>query len=57
MATSIDFSTQVLGKINDRVLSYSLEDSEIGNRDKHNTIIQDFFLLSLSWSCHESNMQ
>ena len=31
MATSTDFSTQVLRKINERVLGYSLEDSEIGN--------------------------
>ena len=36
MATSTDFSTRVLGKINDQVLGYSLEDSEIGNRNKIN---------------------
>ena len=35
MATSTDFSTLVLGKINDRVLGYSLKDSEIGNWDKY----------------------
>ena len=34
LATSTEFSTRVLGKINDGVLSYLLEDSEIGIKNQ-----------------------
>ena len=52
MATSTDLSTRVLGKINDRVLGYSLEDSEIWKISINIQVFSTF--TSLGW-CHESN--